>query len=238
MTNDLFPVAILVGGLATRLRPITESIPKSLIEVAGEPFIFHQLRLLKERGINRVVICAGYMGERIQNVVAQGEMFDLRIDYSFDGPELIGTAGAVRKALPLLGEKFFVMYGDSYLECDYASIQKTFLRSNKEGLMTIYRNEGQWDRSNVEFLDGNILRYDKKQQTPQMHYIDYGLGLFNKNVFYDVEKQTISDLPEIYQHLLAHNQLEAFECENRFYEIGSFIGIEELNKYILEKRKG
>ncbi len=122
----MLTVAILAGGLATRLRPITESVPKSLLEVNGEPFAKHQLRLLRAKGFKRVVICVGHLGTLVQRVIGDGSALGLEIDYSFDGPVLLGTAGAIRNALPKLGEAFFVMYGDSYLPCDYAAIARSF----------------------------------------------------------------------------------------------------------------
>lgn len=237
MNRQLFPVAILAGGLAKRLRPLTESIPKALLEINKEPFIFHQLRLLHSYGIRHVVICAGYLGEKIKEVITDGKTFDLNVEYSFDGNTLLGTAGAIKHALPLLGDSFFVLYGDSYLECEYAVIQDTFTRSEKEGLMTVYRNQGQWDRSNVEFSDGRIVAYDKINQSRLMHYIDYGLGIFHKEVFRHIPDSTPYDLTTVYQKLLSQNQLAAFECKKRFYEIGSISGINELESYLLEKRK-
>ena len=120
------PVAILAGGLATRLRPLTGSLPKALVDIGGQPFIVHQLRLLRARGLERVVVCAGYLGDMIRDVVGDGSAIGLDVDYAFDGPRLLGTAGALRNAAPLLGDAFFVLYGDSYLECDYGAIEAPF----------------------------------------------------------------------------------------------------------------
>ncbi|MGH9694213.1 MAG: sugar phosphate nucleotidyltransferase, partial [Bryobacteraceae bacterium] len=164
----MFPVVILCGGLATRLHPVTETIPKSLIPINGEPFLAHQLRLLRSRGIAEVVLCAGFLGETIRNFAGDGSRFGLRISYSFDGPVLLGTAGAIRRALPYLPETFFVLYGDSYLPCDYARVALAFDDSGKQGLMTVYRNQEQFDSSNVEYAGGRIVRYDKRQKTPAM----------------------------------------------------------------------
>ena len=167
--------AILAGGLATRLRPITDRIPKALVEINGEPFIAHQLRLLHARGIRRVVLCLGCLGEMVRQFVGDGRAFDLAVEYSFDGPVLRGTAGAIHQALPLLGSAFFVLYGDSWLPCDYADVEAAFVQSGKTGLMTVFRNDGQWDSSNVEFAGGGILAYDQKNRRPRMRYIDSGL---------------------------------------------------------------
>jgi D-sedoheptulose 7-phosphate isomerase len=224
----MLPAAILSGGLATRLRPVTETIPKSLIEVAGEPFVAHQLRLLRARGIERVVLCVGFLGEMIRDFVGDGSRFGMRVEYSFDGPVLLGTGGALRQALPLLGERFFVVYGDSYLPCDYRSIEEHFVASGKRGLMTVFANDGLYDSSNVEFSDGVPVAYDKKNRTPRMRHIDYGLGLFHRSVF-DELPQGPCDLASIYQDLLAHGDLAAVEVPERFYETGSFAGIKELS---------
>jgi NDP-sugar pyrophosphorylase family protein len=225
----MLPVAILAGGLATRLRPITDRIPKVLIEINGEPFIAHQLRLLHSRGIRRVVLCLGYLGEMVREFVGDGWAFDLAIEYSFDGPLLRGTAGAIHQALPMLGSAFFVLYGDSWLPCDYAEVEAVFARSRMTGLMTIFRNDDQWDPSNVEFAGGRILAYDKKNRTPRMHYIDYGLGVFKRQAFDGLAAGSVSDLATLYQDLLARGELAALEMKERFYEIGSTAGIEDLS---------
>lgn len=230
------PVAILAGGLARRLRPITERIPKALVEINGEPFIAHQLRLLERKGITRVVICAGYLGEIIAAFVGDGLRYGVRVDYSFDGERLLGTAGAIKKALPLLGKAFFVLYGDSYLPCDYSGVQKAFEISGKQGLMTVFHNQGLWDTSNVEFLNGQIEAYDKRNHTPRMHHIDYGLGVFRNYAFEIVPHDEPYDLAALYQHLLSARQLAAFEVAERFYEIGSFDGIKEIGNYLADQQ--
>src|SRR5690349_10715173 len=179
----MLPVAILAGGLATRLRPVTEKIPKALVEVNGEPFLAHQLRLLSASGIRRVTLCVGYLGEMLQAYAGDGRRFGLEVSYSFDGAELRGTAGAVAQARELLGESFFVLYGDSYLPCDYAAVERAFEESGKPALMTVYHNRDRWDTSNVEFRGGRILAYDKTVRTSAMRHIDYGLGVFHCSAF-------------------------------------------------------
>jgi len=226
------PVAILSGGLATRLRPLTETIPKALIELNGEPFLAHQLRLLSSRGIQRVVLCVGYRGEMIRDFVGDGTRFGLRAEVLFDGPVLLGTAGAVRHAIPLLGENFFVLYGDSYLPCDYSSVGAAFLHSGKRGLMTVFRNDGKFDASNVEYRDGQIVRYDKKSTTSSMRHIDYGLGAFRANVFAGLPDGVPCDLAAVYQSLLTAGDLAAFDVPERFYEIGSVRGLEDTSEYL------
>ncbi len=234
MSHRAFPVVILAGGLATRLRPMTQSIPKSLILINGEPFINHQLRLLYQRGIREVLLCVGYLGEMIQKDVGNGQQFGLNVEYSFDGPSLLGTAGALRHALPLLKEEFFVMYGDSYLPCNYLSIQESFCVSSHSALMTVFHNAGQWDASNVEYVNDEILDYSKEHLTQRMHHIDYGLGILTKKSLLELPDAQPYDLAYLYQKILNNKQLAAYEVKNRFYEIGSLEGIRALVDYLKE----
>jgi MurNAc alpha-1-phosphate uridylyltransferase len=231
----MFPVAILAGGLATRLRPITEEIPKSLIEVAGEPFICHQLHYLRQQGINSVVLCIGYLGEKIQEVVGDGSRWDMHVSYSPDGPALLGTGGALRQALPLLGEHFFILYGDSYLPIDFSDVGKTYAASGKKGLMTVLQNQNQWDKSNVEFNAGQIIEYNKTLIRPQMHYIDYGLGLLQGDGLHAYPAEQSFDLSKVYNELSLAGELAGYEVFERFYEIGSHQGIADTQAYLLEK---
>lgn len=226
---NLFPVVILAGGLATRLRPITEEIPKALVEVGGSPFIDHQLRLLYSHGIRRVIISAWYRGDMIREHVGDGSRFGMDVDYVFDGISPLGTGGAIRKALPFLFSSFFVLYGDSYLPCDYASIQAHFEAGGLPALMTIHHNLGKWDTSNVEMDEGRIVQYDKKNKNPRMDHIDYGLGVFVPAVFTGLQEGQAADLAEIYQKLVAEKKLLAYDVTERFYEIGSFEGLQELD---------
>jgi NDP-sugar pyrophosphorylase family protein len=223
-----FPVAILSGGLATRMRPVTEKIPKALLPVAGRPFLAHQLDLLRQRGVRRVVLCVGYLGEKIREAFPDGKPWGMTLQYSFDGPTLLGTGGTVRQALPLLGENFFVLYGDSYLPTDYDAVAKAFVRSGKPALMTVFRNEGKWDTSNVEFHDARIVTYDKRQRTSKMQYIDYGLSVLTPPVFAGLEANVPLDLAEVFQKLVATEQLAGYEVHERFYEAGSPAGLAEL----------
>jgi len=239
------PVAILAGGLATRLRPITEKIPKSLLPVAGKPFLAHQLELLHARGIRHAVLCIGYLGEMIQREFGNGKAFGVRLDYSFDssrrsaakadGPKLLGTGGAIKRALPLLGNEFFVLYGDSYLPVDYRPIADFFRRSGKLGCMTVYRNEGRYDTSNVVFRDGGIAVYDKKNRPAEMRHIDYGLSLFKASVFESYSACQPFDLAEVMGKLVREKQLAGFEVPQRFYEMGSPAGLAELETLLQSK---
>jgi len=228
----MLQVAILAGGLATRLRPLTEKIPKILLDVAGRPFAEWQVELLRRNGVERIVYCLGFLGEQVQDALGDGSRWDMTFDYVSDGPRLLGTGGALKRAVPLLDESFFVMYGDSYLPCDLPPVEESFLASSKSGLMTVFRNEGQWDTSNVAFADGEILRYHKEQLTPDMAYIDYGLGVLRRDVFDRYPADTPLDLATVYQDLLAEDQLAGYEVNQRFYEIGSRAGLEELSSFL------
>jgi NDP-sugar pyrophosphorylase family protein len=228
----MLAVAILAGGLATRLRPATEKVPKSLLDVNGEPFIAHQLRLLRSNGVRRVVLCVGFLGEMIRDVIGDGRAFGLEVEYAFDGAKLLGTAGAIKNALPWLGEAFLVLYGDSYLVCDYANVANEFRTSGKLALMTVFRNDGKWDTSNVEFEAGRILAYSKKYPSPQMGFIDYGLGAFSANAFDRVPAGEARDLADLYGDLLEEEELAGMEISQRFYEIGSAVGLEETARFL------
>jgi NDP-sugar pyrophosphorylase family protein len=232
MSLQLLPVAILAGGIATRMRPLTETIPKALLEVNGEPFIAHQLKLLRQRQLQRVVLCLGYLGELIVERIGDGSQFGLQVEYSFDSPVLLGTGGCLKNALPLLGEQFFVLYGDSYLECDYVAVQNAFIKSAKQGLMTVFLNEGRWDGSNIEYKDGRIINYVKRNITLQMKHIDYGLGILSRSAFDETPNQQAFDLETVYQKLLSRQELAGYEVTNRFYEIGSPSGLAELRQHL------
>jgi NDP-sugar pyrophosphorylase family protein len=224
-----WPVAILAGGLATRLRSVTEELPKALIKVGNQPFLAHQLRLLASAGIAKVVLCVGYRGEMIEKEFGDGRRFGVEVTYSFDGPELLGTGGALKNARPLLGKQFLVLYGDSYLPIDYTAPIRVFIASGKTGLMTVFRNDGRWDTSNVLFKSGLIQNYAKKNPSPEMRHIDYGLGIFSAAAFSSWPDGKAFDLAEVYQDLIVRGELAGHEVEQRFYEIGSPAGLAELD---------
>ncbi|TMJ01494.1 MAG: nucleotidyl transferase [Alphaproteobacteria bacterium] len=221
------PVALLAGGLATRLRPLTEQVPKAKLEVAGEPFIAHQLRLLRRENIPRVVICAGYLAEQISAYVGDGSRFGLNVSYKIDGPRLLGTGGALRAALDQLGAEFLVMYGDSWLDIPYAPVVAAFHASRQRALMTVFRNAGRWDASNVWFEDGRIRLYSKRERLPQMQHIDWGLSAIRAEVLAAQPADQPFDLAEIYSDLSREGTLAGYEVTTRFYEIGSKEGLKE-----------
>ena len=228
----MLPVAILAGGLATRLRPITEKIPKALVEVAGKPFLFHQLDWLQRQKVERVVLCVGYLGDMIRERVGNGEHWKIDVRYSFDGEKLLGTGGALKKALPLLGGEFFVFYGDSFLPIDFLPVQEAFQASERPALMTFLRNQGRWDRSNVEARGGQLITYNKRVPTPVMEHIDYGLGVLAERVFEEWKASRSFDLADLYHALAQKGDLAGHEVVHRFYEIGSKEGLIETERFL------
>lgn len=239
------PVALLAGGLATRLRPITEKIPKALVEVAGAPFIDHQLALLHRNGIRRVTMCLGYRGEMVQEHCGDGSRYGMELTYAFDGDKLLGTGGAVARARDLLGRKpddiFWIMYGDSYMDIDYPAVLRAFVDAREDAraaqppplaLMTVLRNGNRWDTSNVIFRGGELLRYDKKNRTPEMDYIDYGVALMQMSAVDRIPTDRPFDLAELYTALVAGGRMMGYEVFQRFYEIGTPESLEEARGYL------
>jgi MurNAc alpha-1-phosphate uridylyltransferase len=225
------PVAILAGGLATRLHPVTETIPKALVDVAGTPFILRQLDYLRRQGIGRVVLCVGFLGEQIEAVVGDGSTMGLSVSYSRDWPNLMGTGGALKQALSLLDSQFLVLYGDSYLPIDFAAVEREFIACGKPALMTVQRNANRWDKSNVLFRDSVIVEYNKRAPTTDMKHIDYGLGAISARVLADEVTTRAFDLADIYHRLSLSGQLAGYEVHERFYEIGSHKGLAEAADY-------
>ena len=231
----MLPVAILAGGLATRLRPITKTIPKALVPVAGRPFVLWQLEYLRDQGVSRVVLCTGYRSTQIEQIVGDGSQFGVAVEYSDDGTTLLGTGGALGQALPLLGPEFFVLYGDSFLPVSFSTIEQAYYDSDQPGLMTVYRNEGEWDTSNAIFKNGQVLEYNKNKSRHNMAYIDYGLGVLSKNVVEHYCQEKVFDLANVYEVLANARQLAGFEVFERFYEIGSPDGLAQTEEYLRSK---
>jgi len=224
-------ICILAGGLGQRLGQRTSRTPKPLLEVAGEPFVFHQLRLLAEHGADRVVLCIGYLGEMIEERV--GKMrYGIAIDYSYDSPQLDGTLGAIRRALPLLGDRFLVVYGDTYLRLDYEAAAGEWVKSGAPALMTVLRNDGRWDTSNVVYADRRVLVYDKERLTPEMHWIDYGLGGLKSEALGAVDERE-GDLAMLYRRLAQTGSLYGFLATERFYEIGTPRALAETEAFLM-----
>ncbi len=231
--ESLWPprLALLAGGVANRLRPLTNSTPKSLIEVAGEPFLAHQLHLIRAGGIREVVLCVGFLGDQIEAFAGDGSAFGLSIAYSHDGDLPLGTGGALHAALPLLGRRFLVMYGDSWLTEPIEPLWRAFLDSGKPALMSVFRNQNRWGASNVEFRKGTIARYDKRHPSPNMHHIDYGLDALDSSVLAHWSVP-VFDLADVWSGLAHYSLLAGLETSDRFYEIGSLPGLRETEAVI------
>jgi N-acetyl-alpha-D-muramate 1-phosphate uridylyltransferase len=205
------------------------------VDVAGRPFVEHQLMLLRAHGLEDIVLLVGYLGEMVRDTLGDGSRMGMTIRYFFDGPTLLGTGGAVARALPALSDPFCVVYGDSYLECDYQDAIRRLSQSDALGLMTVCRNDNRWDRSNVSFAGGTITRYDKQTPTDDMSHIDYGLGVFRHAAFAAHPAVGAFDLAMVFQELLAAGRLIGYEVPGRFYEIGSPQGLVETDRYLTAK---
>ena len=224
------PVVIIAGGLATRLYPLTLEIPKSMVEIAGKPFIHYQLLMLRNNKISDVVLCIGNLGSQIRDYVGNGSKWGMKVRYSYDGDKPLGTGGAIKKALSKLPSIFFIVYGDSYLDVDFGSVLQKFQSSNKPAILTIYHNKNNFDNSNIVFKDGEILKYSKVQSS-EMEYIDYGLAIVKKEIFKDSSENVKFDLSETFNKLISLKNIGAFEVKQRFYEIGSPKGLEDFRHY-------
>jgi NDP-sugar pyrophosphorylase family protein len=228
--DELPPVCILAGGYGSRLGALVEETPKPLLAVAGEPFVLHQLRLLGGHGARVAVMCVGHLGERIEKEVGR-ERFGIRIEYSYDAPGLDGTLGAVRRALPLLGDRFLVLYGDTYLRVDFRDVAREWRASGLPAVMTVFRNEGRWDTSNVAYDAGRVLAHDKASPTPGMRWIDYGLGGFEARALAFVPPEE-RDLSEVYRRLAEEGLLYGYEASERFFEIGTPESLAETDRFL------
>jgi NDP-sugar pyrophosphorylase family protein len=229
-------IAILAGGLATRLGDLATHTPKSLLPIGGRPFLAWQLELMADKGLTDVVLCVGHHGQQIVDSIGQYMPASIRVRYSFDGEQRVGTGGAIQRALPLLGETFLVTYGDSYLRADYIGIYEYFLQHRQNvpdggtaplGLMTVYQNDNQFDASNVVFEGGRIAKYSKTNITDDMRHIDWGLGVLTAQAFTRFASNAVLDLATVYASLVSDGKLLGYEVLERFYEIGSRQGLDE-----------
>jgi MurNAc alpha-1-phosphate uridylyltransferase len=228
----MYQVVILAGGFAKRLGLITEQIPKALVKINDIPFVDWQLSLLARKGIKKVIFCVSHKSEMIESHIGDGSRFHLEVKYSTDGITQLGTGGAIRKSISLLDESFMVLYGDSYLEMDYKEAQTAFEASGKPAMVTVYKNSGQYDISNIKFEKNVVEQYKKRSINTQFTHIDYGLSFFKKEVFSNQELGKYFDLSEVFEDLSMRKDLAGYEVFNRFYEVGSLQGIIDLSKYL------
>jgi NDP-sugar pyrophosphorylase family protein len=223
---------ILAGGLGTRLRPLTERMPKCMVPADGKPFLEHQLRLLASRGVRDIVLCLGYLGERVLEYFGNGHRFGVNLAYAWERDGLLGTAGAIRNAEALLAPEFFVAYGDSYLLLDYRAIMTRFRRSDALGMMVVYHNEDKLVRSDVVMRDGHVVAFDKTARLPGMVYVNEGLSVLRRRSLKLIPPGLPFSQEQFFQMLARRRQLLAYETEQRFYEIGSFQGLEEFRRLV------
>jgi NDP-sugar pyrophosphorylase family protein len=232
---------ILAGGIGTRMWPETKTMPKTLLPVHGKPFAAWQLSWLARSGIDSVVYSIGYLGDAVRAYVGDGSPWGVSVVYVDEGEHLRGTAGALRLALDscVLEDDFLVLYGDSWLQVDPAAVLLSLRGRPEPALMTVHRNEGQWDASNVVFDGRKIVRYTKglAERPPEMCWIDYGLTALRRSVLAErVPPDRISDLAPVLSALAAEGQLAGFEVSDRFYEIGSPQGRVELEALLRGRR--
>jgi NDP-sugar pyrophosphorylase family protein len=221
---------IMAGGMGTRLGRLTARRPKSLVTIQGRPFLEHQIELLRENGIRRILLCTGHFGDQIKARFGAGRELGVAIQYSEEGEDLLGTGGALKKAEPLLEEQFFLLWGDSYLLLDYREIWSAFIKSRSLGLMVVYKNSNERIRSNVAVRDGRVARYDKWQPHPDMLYIDNGLSAWSKEILKMMPAGRPLQLERLFQKLALRGEVTAYETEQKFYEIGSVSGLAELRR--------
>ncbi len=224
--------AILAGGLGTRLRPLTDRMPKAMAPVNGRPFLEYELELLASHGVDDIVLCVGYKGEAIRGHFGDGSGFGVRIRYSSEGERLLGPVGALKMAERMLREEFFVTYGDAYLTLDYRGMMDALEGQEELGLMAVYRNEGRFGRSDVVVKGGFVAAYDKVNGAPGMEWINYGVTALKRGALDRVERGRVCDEPTFYGGLVKDGQLRAFEVAERFYEIGSERSLEEFRSFV------
>lgn len=232
MNNKALPAtAILAGGLATRLKPLGLKVPKALVPVAGKPFLVHVIDMLRGQGVSRLVICVGHLGEQIVETIGSGRALGVSVDYSFDGDRLLGTAGTIKKAAVMLGDEFFVLNGDTYLNSDFQNAHTAFVTSGKPGLMCVFRNQNRSEPSNVAFSGGRMLSYDKANRSTDMEHVDCGLGLLHRAVLDRIPDREPYDLARLYQVLLRDGELAGHEVIDPYYEVGSPEGLVRTERF-------
>jgi NDP-sugar pyrophosphorylase family protein len=229
------PICVLAGGRGTRLGERVRQTPKPLLQVAGEPFLIHQIRLLAAHGAGDVVLCVGYLGERIEARIG-AQRFGVHISYSYDSSELDGTLGAIRRAAPRLGERFLVLYGDTYLRIDYRASALAWMRSGFPAMMAVLRNEGRWEPSNACFDGTRVTAYDKLNPSPRMRWIDYGLGGLTAVALAGASPGA-REVSELYRDLAVRGELFGFEATERFYEIGTPAALADTDAFLCSLRE-
>ena len=231
----MYQIVILAGGLGSRLGKLTKKNPKALIKINKKPFIYYQLKYLSKQGFKNVLICVGYLGDRIKKYVGNGKKFNLNIDYSVENKKLLGTAGCIRKASTILEDNFFIIYGDTFLPINFKNIQKFFKKKNSNAMITIFKNKNNLDKSNVSLIGKKIL-YKKNSKLKKMNYIEYGVSIFSKKLILQKKYKNYSDLSDLFHILSKKSKLDYFIIKKRFYEIGSVIGLKQTKKFLSSQK--
>jgi N-acetyl-alpha-D-muramate 1-phosphate uridylyltransferase len=221
---------IIAGGLGTRLGELTKNNPKSMVLVNGKPFIEYQIEFLREKGINNIVICIGHLGQQILEYCRNGYRFGVNLQYSYEN-KLAGTAGALKLAEPLLEEFFFTLYGDSYVFFDFKNLMEKFITKKMSAVMSVYKNNNQFDRSNTAIKNGMVINYDKNT-TKKYKYIEYGVNYFEKKTLQIIPEAQTYSMGDFFNDLIKLNLLYAYEVKDRFYEIGSLYGLRDFEDYL------
>lgn len=224
--------AIIAGGLATRLLPLTADRPKLLVDVCGRPFIDYQLALLRSGGVTDVVLCIGHLGEQIRAHVGDGSTFGLRVRYSDEGEAALGVAGALKRAEPLLGDWFLVTYGDGYLQPDYPAAAEAFLAGGARAMMLISRNTDPQHRNEVRVEDGVITAFDKVSAGPAFEFLNYGVTFMRRDALAVIAPGAPCTEDVFYGALIARGWLRAYVTDAPIIEIGRAPGLEAFRRLV------
>lgn len=234
-------LVVLMGGLGSRLGFVGEGVPKPMVEVAGRPFFEYMLDLLKWHGFRRFLFLVGHHGNAIEEYFGDGAGQGIEIRYSYDGDQLVGTGGALRRAIDQLDDEFVLIYGDSYMDADYGELLCHFRYEadarGKQGLMAIFRNQGRYDKSNALLRDGELLEYNKSITREDMEHIDYGISVLRRSLLESLPEGEPSDLADVYRDAVEGGTMAGLEVHQRFYEIGTLASLREFERYI-ERRSG
>ncbi len=243
MTLDDCQLVILAGGLGTRLKEATAKTPKSMVEIAGKPFLQHQIELVRSRGIKRILLLTGHLGEQIESHFGDGSKFGIQLSYSRE-TEPLGTAGALKLAEPLLQKRFLMMYGDAFLTLDYGLLWDRQSRSVRQAVMVIFKNDNRWGRSNVVYDLPVVAYFDPTPQAQtsehasklkphqRFEYIDYGITAVKRELIEAMPAGLKGSMNDVFAELASKRQLDGLEVKERFYEIGSPSGLEDFESYL------
>jgi NDP-sugar pyrophosphorylase family protein len=227
-------VAVLAGGLGTRLRPITDRLPKCMTPVGDKPFLYYLLQLFKEKGTDEVILCTGYLGEQIEEYFGNGKNMGLRLLYSRENGCLLGTGGALKLAEPILHDSLLVVNGDTYLNIDYKTIYEDFNMSKAQAL--IVASQCPTDTCGDLAVDDNfnVTAYDKTNPVGK-DYVNAGVMGLKRDILAEVNPaQVVSLEADIFPNLISRGDVRACITAKQFYDIGSFSGLGIFERTIKE----